>query len=125
MEMRCPDNLAVITVAETALEHVALYLKKDPIEIRRINFYNQGDVAVGGLKLDYFHLDKTIDDFIRTTKYAERRAEIDEYNRVNKWKKRGISITPLRYTLTHNLSLYNALVSINHNDRKQHRRLTE
>eukprot|EP00466_Bigelowiella_natans_P006090 jgi/Bigna1/80905/fgenesh1_pg.75_\ len=34
---------------------------------------------------------------VRESKYWERKAKIDEFNRTNKYRKRGIAITPARY----------------------------
>lgn len=115
-EVRGPDVMPVICIAEQVMEHVAAYLNKDPLEIRMLNLYKQGDCTPGGHSLPYFELEKVLNKLKESSKYLERRQEIEEFNKVNRFKKRGIALMPLLYPLTHSLGYYNALVTIKHHD---------
>jgi xanthine dehydrogenase molybdopterin-binding subunit B len=64
----------------------------------------------------YSDLDTVVNKIKSSSNYVERQKEIEEFNRLNRFKKRGISLLPLRYSLTHNLGYYNALVTIRHHD---------
>lgn len=47
--------------------------------------------------------------------YKQRRAEIDEFNKKNRWVKRGIAISPMQFNVAY-LSSLSALVAIYHVD---------
>jgi len=98
------------------MEHVASYLNKDPLEIRIKNLYKQGDCTPGGHVLSNFDLENVVNKIKDSSKYFERRKEIEEFNKLNRFKKRGISLIPLRYSLNTQLGYYNALVTIRHHD---------
>ena len=115
-EVRSPDIFPVICIAEQVMEHVAVYLNKDPLEIRMKNLYKKGETTPGGHMLLYSDLDTVVNKIKSSSNYVERQKEIEEFNRLNRFKKRGISLLPLRYSLTHNLGYYNALVTIRHHD---------
>ena len=48
-----------------------------------------------------------IQDILASSDYNNRLLAIEQFNASNKWKKRGISLLPMRYR--HNLSLWNGL----------------
>lgn len=42
--------------------------------------------------------------------------QVNEFNRNNRWKKRGINVLPMVYPMYYSSYRYNVLVAINHND---------
>ncbi len=82
------------------MEHLACKLKIDPNELRRKNFIQDGDMQVVGHP---FHgenpLSKMMDELMDSSSYKERRAAVDSFNASNKWKKRGMSVVPVKYTI--------------------------
>ena len=115
VEVRCPDVFNSISITEQIIERIANHLNLEPFHVRRVNFYNKGDITPTGhlLKTD---IEYVVEKILEKSNYFERKLEIDKFNRLNKWKKRGISLIPLRYSITHCFSYYNALVSIKHHD---------
>jgi xanthine dehydrogenase molybdopterin binding subunit len=109
-----PQGMAVI---ETAIDKIARSLKKDPAEIRKLNFYgiNQknstpyGETVVNNrLHLMYYQL-------IASSKYSERRKTIAGFNQEHEFIKRGISLTPVKFGISFTTAFLNqagALVNI-------------
>lgn len=115
-EVRSPDIFTSICVTEQVLGHVATYLNKEPLEVRQVNLFKKGDVTLSGQTLRNIELDVLVNKLKESSKYLERKNEIAQFNKTNRFKKRGISLIPIRYCLTYNLGYYNALVTIRHHD---------
>jgi len=70
--------------------------------VREVNFYSEEKKedemkAPNGRSLMPFTLPKMWSQLKASAKYSERREAINKFNAANKWKKRGISMTPVRY----------------------------
>lgn len=115
-EVRSPDVFTCFSLTEQVMEHVANYLNKDPIQVREVNFFQKGDKTAGGHLLPYIEIDKVVNELKTWSEYLKRKQQVEDFNSKNKYKKRGIAITPMRYNLTYSLGYYNALVSIRHHD---------
>lgn len=50
-------------------------------------------------KLDYCSIRDLWTQFEPSVQYTTRRAAVDAFNSANRWKKRGISMSPLKYAL--------------------------
>ncbi len=102
---------------EYVLEEIGRYLGKDPLEVRRRNFYGIGerDVTQYQQKIE----DNIIDDIVSSVEvsaeYQNRRKEIRAFNDENEILKRGIALTPVKFgisfTATH-LNQAGALVHV-------------
>lgn len=110
--MRAPFQLRTMAVIESIIEHVARYLNKDPFEVRKVNLYKKDDVTYNGRKLTDYSLDTVVDNILSSSEYEKRKAEIDEFNKNNRWKKRGISLVPMKYENSFAGRFYNSMVSI-------------
>jgi xanthine dehydrogenase molybdopterin-binding subunit B len=67
------------------MEHIAFTLKKDPLEVRMVNFIKNGDsiFAVPSLKLKEENpLPKIIEDLKMSADYNDRVKFIDNFNKV-------------------------------------------
>jgi xanthine dehydrogenase/oxidase len=82
---------------ETIIEHVASALKIDPLEVRLANLYKKGDITPVLQPLVYFNADIIIDQLRESSEYEKRRSEIKTFNEANRWKKRGISLVPMKW----------------------------
>jgi len=102
---------------ERVIDEIAFTLGRDPLDIRRANFY----AAEGGGKTPY-HMEVTdciiaeiVDELERTSDYRARRKAIREFNATSPIIKKGISLTPVKFgisfTATH-LNQAGALVHI-------------
>ncbi len=113
-----PKGVATI---EKIIEEIAHLLKKDPVEIRKINLYSDQD----GRNITHYKqvfknncLNRLITDLEKDCDYKKRRHEIELFNKSNKETLRGISLTPVKFGIsftTRFLNQGNALVIV-HND---------
>jgi len=86
-------------ITENMMFDVATELKLDQLEFRRNNFYKSGDITHFGqvLKEDDVTFEPCFDECIARSNYYKEKAEIEEFNKKNKTKKRGISLNPFNY----------------------------
>lgn len=109
-----PQGMAVI---ENAIDRIARYLKKDPAEVRFLNFYqpDHNNVTPYGQQVNNNHLFTIYEDLIRSSAYFERRKEIDKFNKENEFYKKGLALTPVKFGISFTTSFLNqagALVNI-------------
>lgn len=124
---------------ERVLDHVAHAVGKEPVDVRRLNFY-AGPPPTGpgtgkrfgstfspeaeATKPQTTHYGQTVEDFIlhemtdrlvETSDYSKRKALVDEWNKSHAHLKKGLALTPVKFgisfTLTH-LNQAGALVHL-------------
>ncbi len=117
---------------ERVMDHIAHALGRDPLEVRRRNYYPEAPVAGAGAsggsilkaKMGVTPYGMEVTDFIlgaltarlaESSDYERRRAAIAAWNAQNPMLKRGIALTPVKFgisfTLTH-LNQAGALVHV-------------
>ncbi|MDY6858799.1 MAG: xanthine dehydrogenase molybdopterin binding subunit [Pseudomonadota bacterium] len=100
---------------ERVLDHIAHALGKDPLQVRRANFYQNGQTTPYHMVVEDFVLDEMIEELTETAEYHQRRAAIAEWNAANPILKKGLALTPVKFgisfTLTH-LNQAGALVHV-------------
>jgi xanthine dehydrogenase/oxidase len=69
----------------------------DSLQVKLANLYKQTDVTPYGEPLTYFNVDRIISELKVTSDYDRRLADIVQFNKNNRWKKRGISMVPLKW----------------------------
>ncbi|XP_076442699.1 xanthine dehydrogenase/oxidase-like [Babylonia areolata] len=102
-------------VMESALTQAAARLGMTPEKIRDINLHKEGDVNPAGMTMTQCTLRRCWDDVMLQGKFAERRKEVDQFNSHNRWRKRGIAVTPAKHGLAYTDKFCNqggALVNI-------------
>nr|XP_046237719.1 xanthine dehydrogenase/oxidase isoform X2 [Scatophagus argus] len=87
-------------IAESWITDVAQSLGRPAEEVRRLNLYVEGDLTPYNQILDKFTLDRCWDECLTRSRYQERRAAIDLYNRQNRWTKRGLAIVPTKFGIS-------------------------
>lgn len=102
---------------ETVIDRVARYLKKDPAEIRRKNFYGieRNNITHYGQLVENNHLDRMFVQLSSSAQYDARRKVVDEFNNKNEFFKKGIAFTPVKFGISFTTSFLNqagALVNI-------------
>jgi len=109
-----PQGMAVI---ENAIDRMARFLKKDAAEIRYLNFYREGEnnITPYNQVVKNNWLKKMFDDLMHSSEYILRRQAINSLNLGNKYTKRGIAITPVKFGISFTTTFLNqagALVNI-------------
>ena len=82
---------------ENVIEHVASYLKLDPLAVRRLNLYNEGETTHYGQALVQWNVPRILDELWVSSDFEQRRKHVDEFNRSNTYRKRGISMIPAKF----------------------------
>ncbi len=109
-----PQGMAVI---ENAIDRIARYLKKDAAAIRQMNFYSPDprNLTPYGQKVENNHLARMFHELMATSGYEQRRMAINRFNAENKFYKRGMALTPVKFGISFTTSFLNqagALVNI-------------
>uniref|UniRef100_A0A803T4P5 Xanthine dehydrogenase n=1 Tax=Anolis carolinensis TaxID=28377 RepID=A0A803T4P5_ANOCA len=87
-------------VAECWMSDVALKCGLPAEEVRKLNLYHEGDLTHFNQKLEGFTLRRCWEECIKNSDYHARRKFIDEFNRQNRWKKRGMAIIPTKFGIS-------------------------
>jgi xanthine dehydrogenase large subunit len=101
---------------ERMIEDVAYALGKDPLEIRKLNFYG-GE----GRDLTPYHqtvedniIDRIIEELETSCDYAARRDEVLAFNQRSSVIKRGIALTPVKFGISFTKTEYNQAGALVH-----------
>ena len=100
---------------ETVIEQIANDIGKDPLDVRLLNIYK--DPAISGnpatMVTQYGQTiadwvgDKVIDQVASEAKYRERRDSVNAFNKVNKRRKRGLALVPLKFGISFTATMLN------------------
>jgi len=101
---------------EYAIEDIARELGKDPLEIRRRNFYGKEDRNVTQYQqvVEDNVIDEIFDQLVSSSDYEKRRTEIDAFNAGSDILKRGIAITPVKFGISFTNTLLNQAGALIH-----------
>jgi len=100
---------------EYVLDEVARALGRDPIEVRRANFYRPGrDVTPYDMRVEDFVADRLFDELAASSDYAARRAAIRKWNASSPVVKRGIAMTPVKFGISFTATFYNQASALVH-----------
>jgi len=84
---------------EQVVDEIARALGKDPLDVRKLNFYGTRDrnVTPYHMKVEDNVLPELVRELERTSEYARRRQEIARFNAESAWQKRGLALTPVKF----------------------------
>jgi xanthine dehydrogenase large subunit len=92
--------------AERVIDEVAFAVGKDPLEIRKLNFYDEIGID-GERNLTPYHqkvedciIQRIVAELEESTSYARRRREIAAFNANSTYVKRGIALTPVKFGIS-------------------------
>ena len=107
-----PQGMLVI---EDILGRCAPLLGIDPAELRRRNFYVDGQATPYGQPVR--HPDRLVrawDDLSARADLASRRAEIGAHNQAHPHTKRGLAVTPVKFGISFNFTTFNQAGALVH-----------
>uniref|UniRef100_A0A8C5T0H0 xanthine dehydrogenase n=1 Tax=Laticauda laticaudata TaxID=8630 RepID=A0A8C5T0H0_LATLA len=83
-------------------------------KVRKINLYSEGDLTHFNQKLEGFTLKRCWEECLAKSKYHSRRTNIEKFNQQNRWKKRGIAITPTKFGISFTVPFLNQAGALIH-----------
>lgn len=95
--LRAPGVPQALVLIESALHHVATFLDLPMQWVQERNLYKEGDHTPYGQLLTEVRLQEVWDRLIVSSRVEQRAEKNALFNSNNKWKKRGIAVTPTKY----------------------------
>ncbi len=101
-----PQGMLVI---EAIVDDIARSLRLDPLDVRRRNFYGIGerDFTPYGQRVEDNVLAPITDQLEASSDYRQRRQAIAEWNAGNAIIKRGLALTPVKFGISFNATIFN------------------
>jgi len=103
---------------ERFIEEIAYAVGKDPLEVRKLNFYGQPG---SGRTLTPYHqevegniIGRIVDELEQSADYQARRNAIVEFNRNNRFIRKGIALTPVKFGISFTLTAFNQAGALVH-----------
>src|SRR5581483_3386831 len=105
-----------ILFAERMMDHIAYATGRDPLEVRKANFYGGAgkDRTPYGMRVEDNILLELVTELERTSEYHERRKQIAESNATSPVLKRGIALTPVKFGISFTLIHLNQAGAVVH-----------
>jgi len=106
-------------VCEHVVDHLISALPishQDYDSIRRANFYKEGEYTPFGMQISNWNV-PTAWDMVCSSKYASvtsRRDSVTTFNATNRWKKRGMAVTPTKFGIAFTAKFMNQGGSLVH-----------
>jgi xanthine dehydrogenase large subunit len=99
-----PQGMMLI---ECVIDDIARYLGKDPVDVRKVNYYADAprNVTPYGMTVEDNIVARIVDELVASAAYRQRREEIAAFNQSSPIVKRGLALTPVKFgiafTATH------------------------
>ena len=101
---------------ERIIEDIAYALGKDPLDIRKANFYgiDERNVTPYHQTVTDNILERLVGELEQSSEYAARRQAVLEFNKKNPLIKRGIALTPVKFGISFTATWYNQAGALVH-----------
>ncbi len=101
---------------ERMIEDVAYALGKDPLEVRKTNFYGGAgrDVTPYHQTVEDNIIERIVSELEASSDYAARREAVIAFNKANRIIKRGIALTPVKFGISFTATWYNQAGALVH-----------
>ncbi|KAM7152977.1 aldehyde oxidase 2-like isoform 1-T1 [Macrochelys suwanniensis] len=83
-------------------------------KIREINMYKGANLTPFKEELDATNLVKCWKECMEKSEYYSRKTAVEEFNKQNYWKKKGIAIIPMKFSVGFNATLYHQAAALVH-----------
>ncbi|MBB5751274.1 xanthine dehydrogenase molybdopterin binding subunit [Prosthecomicrobium pneumaticum] len=101
--------------AERMMDHIAYTLGRDPLDVRKANFYREGrDRTPFGQQVTDNILAELIGDLETRSDYRARREAIAAFNAGSRILKRGLALTPVKFGISFTLMPLNQAGALVH-----------
>ena len=101
---------------EAVIDDIARALGRDPLDVRRLNFYGSGERNITPylMKVEDNVLPILADRLEASSRYRERREAIARFNASNPVIRRGIAMTPVKFGISFNAQMFNQAGALVH-----------
>lgn len=105
-----------IIFAERIMDHIAYALGRDPLEVRKANFYGGvgRDRTPYNMRVEDNILHELVAELERTSEYWDRRKSIAGFNSSSPVLRKGIALTPVKYGISFTLTPLNQAGALVH-----------
>lgn len=102
--------------AERVIEEVAFATGRDPLEIRKRNFYGdtERNVTPYHQTVEDNVIQRVVSELEESADYAQRRREIDAFNANSRIIKRGLALTPVKFGISFTATHFNQAGALVH-----------
>jgi len=102
-------------LAERMMDDIACRLDLDPLDVRKRNLYGRGrDITPYGMKVGEDTVARLVRKLEKTSDYRERRKGIAAFNETNRFLKKGMSLTPVKFGIAFTLKHLNQAGALVH-----------
>ncbi|MEB0078769.1 xanthine dehydrogenase molybdopterin binding subunit [Pseudomonas sp. CCI3.2] len=108
-----PQGMVAI---EEVMDNIARHLGKDPLEVRKVNYYGKTERNVTHYYQTVEHnmLEEMTAELEESCQYAERRQSIRTYNASSPVLKKGLALTPVKFGISFTASFLNQAGALIH-----------
>ena len=111
--VRGPGWTQAVHLMESVISRIGRELPEIPMHtLREKNFLHKGDYTVGGMKLCFWDIPEIWDQLKKSGHFDERLIAVQEFNRSNRWKKRGLAMTPVRFGVSQTGGNFDSILNI-------------
>jgi xanthine dehydrogenase large subunit len=105
-----------IIAMETVIDQIAFTLGKDPLDVRKQNYYNTTDrnITPYHQQIEAFNVPRIVDQLESECEYRKRRQGIEKFNRDNPVLKKGLALTPVKFGISFTVSHLNQAGALVH-----------
>ncbi|MCP5075935.1 MAG: xanthine dehydrogenase molybdopterin binding subunit [Rhodobacteraceae bacterium] len=105
-----------VVMAERMMEEIAIKLGKDPLDVRKANFYGFEDrnVTPYHQTVEDNIIGQLVEQLEESSDYRKRRQEIIDFNAKGGIIRKGISLTPVKFGISFTATWYNQAGSLVH-----------
>jgi xanthine dehydrogenase large subunit len=104
--------------AERMMDEIAIRLGLDPLDVRKRNLYGPRssgrDITPYGMAVADNIAPKLVRTLERTSDYRRRRREVKAFNKANRFLKKGIALTPVKFGIAFTLKHLNQAGALVH-----------
>ena len=105
---------------ENIIDSVARELNKDPLDVRKVNFYGNSTVHPErntthyGMTVEDNVIHELVAELTASSDYRQRREEIRAFNATSPVLKKGLALTPVKFGVSFNMVHYNQAGALVH-----------
>lgn len=104
-----------VIAAERMIEEIAYALGRDPLEIRKANFYREGrDITPYHQRVEDNILLRLVNELEVTSDYQARREQVLAFNAQGGVIRKGIALTPVKFGISFTATWYNQAGALVH-----------